>query len=217
MARSEPPPLPGLRRLMYNTSVIPALPAACQGQTTIHVLIGQDDEEIEPVAGPARRPRLAAASVAAVAGALCCAAAARAILRRRPASQGRPAERVDALPLLREQRALERSAVRLSDGQARLEAILRQETLSATRGVGMLPLRALPAALAHQLPMDGGSPARPAATRGAGHPAVEVELGPSRSRGALPSRQWGLDTTSLLLQEEELQVRPLEGMPALVL
>lgn len=178
-------------------------------------------------APPPRRQLALAAALAAAAGGLAAAGAAGWVLWRcRTRGQAFRLANSDSQPLLpAQQHAGDGGKLPADLGaglrpvrRARLAALL-QAGSGAGRGAGieMVPMMALPAALAHQLPGTekgaGGSEDLAAGQSGshtcqppvsaAGAADVEEQEG---QVGAPHSRQWGLNTTSLLLQSEELEV-----------
>lgn len=102
--------------------------------------------------------------------------------------------------------------------RARLMSVLASAAAEGSgRGIEMMPVRALSTVLAHQLSASSGR----AVLAGAAGPPSEPANGEEESLRLLPpgrehlrgagqsavGREWGLETTSLLLEAEELEVR----------
>lgn len=87
--------------------------------------------------------------------------------------------------------------------QRRLAALLSRKSLHS-RGINMVPLHALPGALTHHLAERVGGLGRGAAWPGGGSEGAN-----SGTLGPAPGQPWMLDTVSLQLEPEELEVGPL--------
>jgi hypothetical protein len=91
--------------------------------------------------------------------------------------------------------------------RARLAQLLQRHAAGGGGRLELLPLPVLSAAVAHQMNDGGGCNAAGAAS-GLGADTATEPSDQAQQRGvAVQDRQWGLDTASLQLQEQELEVR----------
>lgn len=191
----------------------PALPACALDLLHAWKMVDADGQLISQGPGGARAsPQLAAytAAVAALAAAL--AAASWAVVRRQRflANHERHALLHGHPPYGSDDWGLHRGGGRSDTDPAakvqlsrrrQLAAALCRETRGGSRPLGVLPVQALPRALTHRL-LDSDE-RRPV---GDDRSCASSELELSARGGGAGRREWGLETASLQLQEEQLEV-----------
>lgn len=95
--------------------------------------------------------------------------------------------------------------------QRRLAALLSKKSSQHSRNIQMMPLHALPGALTHRLAQHGQAAAAGNLSRTAAWLGSASSGAHSSTLGPVPAQRWMLDTHSLQLEPEELEVRLLCG------
>jgi hypothetical protein len=196
-----------------NTSVEPALPACATQLLHPWKLVEADGQLVRPRAAPAAGGPAVGAYVAAAAVLVGALAAAGWVVWRRQ----RVLKTHERRPLLHSQPPTGSSDMQLGcsgsdcasaaaselwlSRRRQLAATLLRETRGGSRPLGVLPVHALPRALTHQL-LSRGERRSP----GGGVSCTASELELSSRDVASSCRGWGLDTASLQLPEEQLEV-----------